>query len=217
MSAEPCEQTIKMRTCKHCSRTMPLPAFKRDARARWGGYYFTCKDCHNARCRDLTMVRGSARARPDPIAGTHEKLRKLPPWEELRRLVVDEAVSYGEIARRYGVSKRGVEQTVRARAVRRGEWPLLTEKEIARRNAMAAENRRSLRVRGDIIRDLLIEFMDEHELTIKKMAEKSGIPWTRIRSVRSKDGDQMTIETASLILEAIGEPVPNWMKVAKRW
>lgn len=54
-----------------------------------------------------------------------DKVRILPDYDELRRLFLDEGMTYREIGEKYGVTRDAVFQTLRNRTLRRGEpWPL---------------------------------------------------------------------------------------------
>lgn len=54
-----------------------------------------------------------------------EKQRKLPDWEKLYHLYVEEGLSYREIAEMYGCARATVVQTLKERTLRRGlPWPI---------------------------------------------------------------------------------------------
>jgi len=75
---------------------------------------------------------------PGPKFGVDQN-RKLPAYEELKRLYLVEGLSYAEIAARYRVSRSAVINTIRDRAKRRGDWPWpeMNAREKQRRGAMS--------------------------------------------------------------------------------
>lgn len=140
-----------------------------------------------------------------------EKQRKLPPYNILKGLFLG-GMSYTQIAERYGCSKRAAEMTLRKRALSRGEWPLLTEERRLRRRHLELTSRAD-NVRVDVIRELLRCFLRNNVMTTSQFADRFGFHPLFVRDVRSPRGHTtITVANAVRILDAIGEPVPNWMR-----
>lgn len=83
-------------------------------------------------CLNKTRPRKKAKAYPPRF----QNIRKLPDYETLKKLVVEDGLLYAEVAEIYGCNKTVVHRTLRDRAKKAGEYPLPIDRgaKIARAN-----------------------------------------------------------------------------------
>lgn len=195
------------RRCVRCESDKPYDAFS-FSRNRWGNI---CRDCANGRRR----VQRAAVVEGKPLVRDHHK--KLPPYEVLKAYVVNDGLTYKEIAEKYGTWTASVYRNLRARATRRGEWPLLTPAQRTQRAARGM-SRAGYSVNGRVIREMVREYLDEQGLTRKKFADDNGFQDVYIRDLVSRRNAQknILIPHAVRLLRAMGEPVPDWLLTRAR-
>lgn len=129
--------------------------------------------CH--RCYRKIVPRKVAK----PYKPRFQNIRKLPPYEELKRLVVEDGLLYAEVAEIYGCNKTVVHRTLRDRAKRAGEYPLPIDRgqKIARANAL----RRKLPSYGELKR-LVIDAPQGAGMTYVEVGQRYGLSGSHIHN-----------------------------------
>lgn len=186
------------RTCTRCQVEKTGDLFKKSKPSQvnpWG-IQRVCLECVNEQRRAVRPKR--------PRLG-----RKLPRYERLKEEILS-GMSYKELAVKYGCTLRAVTAYAKNHAVKRGEWPLLSPAEQKRRQLAGTKKKPS--VDGYFIRELLQEYLAESGETRREFCERSRIKDNYLRHMLSARWDaRMQIPFAVRIMQAIGEPVPDWM------
>ena len=198
------------RRCKSCRKVLPADAFriyKGDRREHH------CRACRAAFYRDR-------RAQP---ALLREPRRKLPDYDTLKGMLLDKQMSYAEIAVEYGVKWPSVQRSIRAKAIRRGEWPLLSEAQVRERIIRGRRKSRipgKYRVNTFALAEAIRDYMAEHELTMAQFAQIAGLTDGYVRSIAGsskKVVDTTAPAYAVRILEVCGETISTDLRrLAKR-
>lgn len=180
----------------------------------------TANEGHGTFCRHCEQVKRKARraaVRPNPY---REHNKKLPAYEVLKDLYLGgdgkKPMTYGQIAAKYNVHVGTVRSTLKARAERRGEWPLLTPAQNEKRRlARIQETKVSLSPVG--LAYVVEEYMNLHDLTKREFAEKMGFDPRYIYRLM-RHGIKVSAHMAVRLLEACGEPVrPDIRAAAKQY
>lgn len=132
-----------MKTCTRCKLEHPIELFSLRKNRPDGQRRSQCRPCAAIYTADKKREQRMANPRP-PRAGMEIKGKKLPDYATLKRLFVDERMSYLQIAQRYDCTTRSVQQTLRNRAMAKGEWPLITPEETSRRTVESNLNKGKL-------------------------------------------------------------------------
>lgn len=103
--------------CAKCDSTDRITGYFDDPE-RELDVVWLCRRCYE------TLI-GKRQVSPVRRSGLEgEIVRKLPPYDVLRAHLVDEGLSYQQVADRYKVGKSVTFRTVKQRALRRNDWPL---------------------------------------------------------------------------------------------
>lgn len=115
------------------------------------------------------------RVAPTRPAGIEaEVLRKLPHYDVLRRHLVDEGMSYQQIADKYKVGKSVTFRTVKDRAKRRNDWPLPIRAAQTERMAKAMARAKPTTFSGTLC-DEIVAATRLYDLTISEVAAVCGV------------------------------------------
>lgn len=161
-----------------------------------------------------------------------QNIRKLPPYRELKRMVMPPALgglgmTYFEIAEKYKCSRVVVNRTLKDRAMKLGEWPLPIDQ--------SAKLKRSVQVHSTTVSSvgigwLLDEYLKDHpkyfavdidgvctptRFTLKKFGEWHGFPARYLTGIRRGKRSRISKAYARRLLIALGEPVPKHLRERK--
>lgn len=196
------------RICTTCQREKPADQMRYDSRKpdKVGSQ---CRDCVNASRRRHFLSKRSK----DLLIGDRRP-RKLPPYDTLKKLYVDDGMSLRQIADKYRVSPRGVLLVIKARAERRGEWPLLSDYERRKRRTGQLQKHAQPTVNAMVLRTLVREYLDSNGLSYGDLANEAHIPVQYMRFFMAPNAapQRVTVARAVQLMEAIGEEVPDWMR-----
>lgn len=126
-----------------------------------------------------------------------EVIRKLPAYEVLRHDYLVLGLSFRQIGKKYGVNNYvNVFRVMKYRASRRGEWPLAAKR---------------YQIKPVAIVDMVYDHVEKKQLTIRSFAASIGMNDQKFYDWRMRKVKNMRPEEARVILEAIGEDVPEWI------
>lgn len=197
------------RVCTTCGTTKALNEFARSG-SRKDGYTNRCKPCDQNRRKALRAAKN-----PNPYGEMH---RKLPPYEELKALYLGTGgktpLTYAQIAQKFGVHYSTVRATIKQRAERRGEWPLLSPAANERRRLQRIQATK-VSVTPVGIAFVVEEFLEKEGMTRREFAEKFNFDYRYIvKLLAPSRHDPIAAPYAVRLLEACGEPVVWSLRVA---
>lgn len=198
----------KPEVCDDCGADFPkLAAWMPDTLRPLDGVRFLCDPCHQVR---------RPRRRPVQRKRRKQNIKKLPPYAEMRRMLLPprmggQGMTYREMAAKYGVHLGCVVRTFRDRTLAHGDpWPPMTQQDArdrARRSMM--RNPRSVRI--DVIWSLVEEYLYDNRMSVREFSRHSGLGYDWLYSIRAGKYKRVTKPLAAQMLRSIGEPVPAWM------
>ena len=200
---------IETKSCRKCKIARPLGMFR--TRKSTGYVEHVCRLCRNEHAR----LRNAGLLPPNPYG---ESVRKLPPYDVLKRQYVQEGKSLQDLATLHNSTKTCIQQALYRRAKRRGEWPLLTPAQVVERTRRANQvlhKPGNFMVDRGIIRDLLREYLAEHGMAIDTFADLSGLSKDFVGILAGNRGTRraaLSPAYAVRVLECIGEPVPGELR-----
>lgn len=154
--------------------------------------------------------------------------RKLPPYEELRNMVLNRNMTHQAIADTYGVSKRAVAMRLKFGSEMNGDpYPFLSQADKTKR---AKASLKETRIKSVMIAGLLDDTIDEMRATaefgrasvtriIEELENRTGVSSTTLRKLHNRDPKVDLIQrvTAVKLLRGLGEdPHPSLLEWAPK-
>lgn len=165
--------------CEKCDRSCKPWGYFDDASTPLADVRWLCREC-------FRVLRPFRHFIPAPATGDLQ--RKLPPYEVLRHHLVDEGLSYADIAARYGVGRAGAFRTIKDRAVRRGDWPLPLGDLSARMSRGLVKAKPMLFSRS--LTDEVYAVCRDYEISIAEVARRAGVGETYLQE-KVRTGSRM--------------------------
>lgn len=128
----------------------------------------------------------------------------LPDKADLEREYIA-GESFDSLAKKYGVRRKTVYNTMKLRAERAGtRWPLKAGRQDAQRLRRIAQERRHDSITARMIRAELHEFAQQpYRLTVREIARRAGVHPTTVSQIRTGARDRCARSTAEAIMAVI--------------